>query len=199
MEKGVVLKLYLSMLKLLNYYNMINIVWAKIPEYDNYEINNLGEVRKISSNKILKQHLSDGCKAVCLSGKRYYVHRLVAETFIPNPSNYRFVIHKDGDINNNAINNLLWVKGFDNYKIANRHRQIKIIKINILTKTFKVYKSIITASKDTNISRPSIRNSILKNDIIKNCYFIEYRKKFNINDFIKEKGLTYPNKTVKLI
>ena len=38
--------------------------------------------------------------------KRYLVHRLLAETFIPNPHNLPYVNHKDGDKLNLSISNL---------------------------------------------------------------------------------------------
>lgn len=43
-------------------------------------------------------------------GKRMgrFVHQLVAKAFIPNGDNEKYVIHKDGDITNNKVDNLKW-------------------------------------------------------------------------------------------
>lgn len=41
------------------------------------------------------------------------VNRLVAKAFIPNPNNLDTVLHIDGDISNNCVENLKWISGKD--------------------------------------------------------------------------------------
>ena len=67
----------------------------------------------------LVAHLSKDNKA-----KNILVHRLVAESFIPNPNKYPCVNHIDGNKQNNNINNLEWCTHSENdlhaYKIGLR-------------------------------------------------------------------------------
>lgn len=42
-------------------------------------------------------------------GKDILVHRMVAISFVPNPNNYPYVNHKDGNRSNNHEDNLEWV------------------------------------------------------------------------------------------
>lgn len=49
-------------------------------------------------------------------GKRIekYVHRLLAEAFIPNPQNKYFINHIDGNPSNNSLSNLEWCTKSEN-------------------------------------------------------------------------------------
>lgn len=49
---------------------------------------------------------------------RYFVHRLVAQAFIPNPENLEEVDHIDGNKENNSVENLRWISRAGNMKAA---------------------------------------------------------------------------------
>lgn len=89
-------------------------MWKAIAGYENvYEINTLGEVRRIDSGNILKGYVNpDGYRRVGLTvnghTKVFLMHRLIAIAFIPNPNNYPCVNHKDENKSNNSLYNLEW-------------------------------------------------------------------------------------------
>lgn len=97
-------------------------VWKPIEGYeDRYEISNLGRVRSLErririSNgrfRVKKQNIMAGFHAsrystVRLSGKRFYIHRLVATAFCDNPHGYNEVNHKNENTRDNRAVNLEW-------------------------------------------------------------------------------------------
>ena len=61
-----------------------------------------------------------GYRRVRLQGKTFKVHRLVAEAFVPNPDNLPYVLHKDGNRENNNYTNLEWSARQSNHPIEKK-------------------------------------------------------------------------------
>ena len=107
-------------------------IWCYIKGYEGlYEVSNYGRVRslKFGKEKILKPSRdTDGYLFVGIrkNGHRKIcrVHRLVAETFIPNPSNLSEINHLDEDKDNNLVQNLEWCDRKYNCNYGNRNKRI---------------------------------------------------------------------------
>ena len=95
---------------------MIKEYWKPVVGYEGlYMVSNWGRVKSIKFGKerILKPVTnSSGYLLVGLYKnnieKKYSVHRLVAEAFIPNPYNLPQVNHRDENKLNNNVDNLEW-------------------------------------------------------------------------------------------
>ena len=112
-------------------------IFKPIKGFENmYEISNYGIIKSVDRNIICKDGQikpiksryirpadnGSGYKFVYLwkdnKQHRYYVHRLVDETFIPNPDNLPEINHIDNNKNNNHVNNLEWCSYGQNIKHA---------------------------------------------------------------------------------
>lgn len=113
--------------------------WKDIKGYEGYyQVSSCGRVRslerKIVDNKcvrifkgtIIKQWILKGkrtnylCVSLSKNGfvKKYEVHRLVGEAFLPNTLNKPQINHKDCNGLNNNVSNLEWVTNSENAKYA---------------------------------------------------------------------------------
>ena len=90
-----------------------------------YAITEDGKVWSYRRKKFLKPYVhKDGYAMVGLPHSPVYVHRLVAEAYIPNPEGFTDVNHKDECRHNNTVENLEWCsrKYNINYGTANSRR-----------------------------------------------------------------------------
>ena len=78
----------------------------------NYQVDTEGNVygpwKKLKPQSTSGYHkvtVYEGSKS---DSKQLYIHRMVAETFIPNPKEYKEVNHKNGVKTDNRVQNLEW-------------------------------------------------------------------------------------------
>lgn len=146
-------------------------IWKPVKGYNGlYQVSNLGNIRRITKcikckngtvkiihGKNLKQ-INHIYKYVILSKnsiqKHHLVHRLVAQSFIPNPENKPCVDHINTTKTDNRAENLRWVNHSENMR--------NTLTINIFCKkvlcveTGKVFNSAIDAEKNTGIGKRQI-------------------------------------------
>lgn len=153
-------------------------IWKDVVGYEGvYLVSNYGNIKRIGahgnqskeemgSQKILKHAIKDNkyhFVALCKNGKvsQKYVHRLVALSFIPNPLEKKTVNHKDGDRNNNHVDNLEWATYSEN----------NIHSINVLNRDSKNSsdsKPVLQFDKDWKLINeyPSMREAQRQTKII---------------------------------
>lgn len=93
--------------------------------------------------------------------KYKYIHRLLAELFLPNNLKYKHVIHIDNNVFNNELWNLKWCNLLNNKIRKLNAKKIKITDIN--TKEYIIFNTVKDAAKYLHTSTTSISKCINKN------------------------------------
>lgn len=131
---------------------------SRFGDFSDYRITKDGEVFSYRSGGILKPLSvvldSSGYPIVRLYYKKgetkkfrtIAVHRLVADTFIPNPNKLECINHKDENKQNNSVNNLEWCT-----KAYNNCYNNKAVKIGMKLRDSNPFKRKINQIKDGSI------------------------------------------------
>jgi hypothetical protein len=126
-----------------------------IPFNEMYSVTEDGIVINNKKNTEVKPHTDRyGYLRIKLYDKKqkyYFIHRLVALTYIENPENKETVNHKDGNKLNNHVTNLEWMTNAENINHAFNNNLIKRTPI-CCTKTGKIWNSLNSAAKENNIN-----------------------------------------------
>lgn len=155
-------------------------IWKDIPSYEGqYQVSSFGRVKSLERKvpnghvfmKVPERILSPGMGtsgyyevSLCKNGKvkRYKIHRLVARTFLENPTAKREVNHKDGCKTNNVVSNLEWVSSSENsfhaYKIGLRKANNNKLVLNQETGIF--YDSAKEAAAAYTVTHKTLMNRL---------------------------------------
>ena len=137
-------------------------IWKDIPNYEGlYQVSNLGNIRGLYNYRgkyhILKPRLKRGYHQIGLRKntirKWFAVHRLVAQVFIANPHNCKYINHKDENKLNNSVENLEWCTAHYNNCYGTRRERVKqkiakkVLQYDLNNNFIREYPSIADASK----------------------------------------------------
>jgi len=172
-------------------------IWRSHPDIDRLEVSSFGRVRSVKGCYYKISPISGGYLQICfyMNGKTVHklVHRLVAQTFIPNPNNLPQINHKDNDITNNNVSNLEWCTASYNnryrekFGISNTESQgHPVFAINLTTLEVSRFRSHGEAGRVLGFDRVNVIN-VIRGRRTQTCGYWLTNADKNAADAIKRK------------
>ena len=156
--------------------------WKRVRDFPEYWISNKGRLYSDRSDSFISgTPLKSGHVDISFTYRNTrfhrYLHRLVAEAFIPNPYNLPLIRHLDDNPLNNEVDNLAWGTQYDNVQdciqagrfryfsrddieLANAIRRTPIIAIRLSDGTRQHFESQQAAGRVLGVAQGDI-NSVL--------------------------------------
>lgn len=169
-------------------------IWKDVVGYEGiYQVSNFGNVKSLDKivfnngsrrynnikGRVLSQNKTNGngYRIVSLNNngcsKNYYIHRLVASSFLENKNNFKYINHKDENKLNNNIDNLEWcdAKYNANYGTSRERARQKLLNNKSTSKQvsshdrntmelIKTFPSISEASRQLNCAVQNISDAL---------------------------------------
>lgn len=172
-------------------------MWRAIKGFEGlYEVSDEGRFRSLDcvrrmKNGVERQYYgrelsptlaSDDYYVVHLTGmdgvrKAYKVHRILAETFIPNPLNLPIINHKNENKHDNRLSNLEWCSVRYNLRYGTtQHRRalkigFKVRQYNANGEYMKTFVTMRAAARVLGLPMSGIYQSVTTGKLYKGFYF----------------------------
>ena len=150
-------------------------IWVDIKGHEGYQVSSYGRVRskdricyhvqygqvvaRKHKGRILSQNDNGhGYLTVQLGrGNRLYVHRLVAEHFIPNPNGYEEINHRNANKQDNRVDNLEWCDRRQNIDHS--------VKNGVTPRGSRVWASLLREDQVREIKELLLKGKITQSEI----------------------------------
>lgn len=181
-------------------------IWKDIVGYEGlYQVSNFGRIKSLynyrGKGNILIPRLKRGYLTIGLRKNKIRkwktIHRLIAQTFIPNPHNYPVVNHKNENKLDNRIENLEWCTIAYNNCYGTRLKNVKrkvskpVIQYNLKGKYLKEFESISDAARAVKTSAGNIVSCCKRNPKYNKVKGFIWRYKSEVMPNVNEKCILF--------